>query len=106
MHTASRISLLVLSLLVGGGGVMGYLKAQSKASLISGVISAALLAVAYYVSGRNWEQGLIFGGVISALLCVVFGIRLKKTGKMMPSGMLLGLCAAELIFIVVSIVTK
>lgn len=106
MHNAARISLLVLCLLVGGGGIMGYLKAQSKASLISGVVSAALLAVAYYVSGRNWEQGLIFGAVICALLCVVFAIRLKKTGKVMPAGALLGLSAAELALLVAALLTK
>lgn len=89
MVDAARITMLILCVLVAVGGIFGYLKAQSKASLISGVISGALLGAAYYVSGRNASQGMIMGAVICGLLCIVFGIRLKKTGKFMPAGLLL-----------------
>lgn len=96
MVEAARISMLILCVLVAVGGIFGFLKAQSKASLISGIISGTLLGAAYYVSGRNASQGMIMGAVICALLCIVFGIRLKKTGKFMPAGLLLILSAAEL----------
>ncbi len=106
MLVAAKISLLVLSILIAVGGIVGFLKAQSKASLISGVVSGGLLATAYSIAERNAEQGMIFGAVICALLCIVFGIRLKKTGKVMPSGMLLGLSALELVFLIVVVVTS
>lgn len=96
MLHAAKISMLVMCILVAGGGIMGYLKAQSKASLIAGIVSGALLGVAYYVAGRNASQGMIFGAVVCALLCIVFGVRFRKTKKFMPSGMLLVLCAVEL----------
>ena len=99
LYDIAKISLLVLSILVGAGGVFGFLKAQSKASLISGIISALLLVVAYSISERNVQQGLIMGAVVSVLLCIVFGIRLAKTKKFMPAGMLLALCGAESAFI-------
>ncbi len=98
-----RTSLLLLSILVGAGGVAGFLKAQSKASLIAGLVSATLLVVSYSISLRNAHWGLVAGAIICGLLVVVFGIRLKKTGKFMPSGMLLAVCGIELIALVVAL---
>lgn len=98
-----RTSLLILSILILAGGVAGFLKAQSKASLIAGLASAALLIVSYSISLRNAHWGLIAGAIICGLLTVVFGIRLKKTGKFMPSGMLLALCGIELVALVVAL---
>jgi uncharacterized membrane protein (UPF0136 family) len=101
--TAAKISMLVLAVLVAIGGMIGFLKAQSKASLISGVISGGFLATAYSIAGRNAQQGMIFGAVVCAVLCAVFGVRLRKTGKFMPAGMLLILCGIEMIFLCVAI---
>lgn len=99
LESAGKISLLILAIVVLLGGVAGFLKAKSKASLIAGLLSGALLAVAYSVSERNAQQGMLLGAAVSALLCVVFGIRLKKTKKFMPSGMLLVLCAIEVVLL-------
>jgi uncharacterized membrane protein (UPF0136 family) len=95
LSSIGKFSLLALSLLVGAGGVMGYVKAKSKASLISGLISATLLDAAFALSFFNAELGLMLGLVVAVALSVVFGIRLKKTGKFMPSGMLLAMCTIE-----------
>ncbi len=103
MHELARTSLLVYSIFIVIGGVLGYLKAQSKASLISGVISGALLATAYSVARRNLLQGTILGGVMTVLLCVVFLVRLRKTGKFMPAGLMLVISALELLFLTVAL---
>jgi uncharacterized membrane protein (UPF0136 family) len=99
----ARISLLVFSILVCAGGVVGFLKAKSKASLIAGLVSAALLALSYSISGRNVKQGLIMGAVVSALLCIMMGIRFGKTKKFMPAGMIAVLSLIETILIGVAI---
>ena len=99
LESVGKISLLILSIVISIGGVAGFLKAKSKASLAAGLISGGLLAVAYSVSERNAHQGMLLGAIICALLCVVFGIRLKKTKKFMPSGMLLALCALEFVML-------
>jgi uncharacterized membrane protein (UPF0136 family) len=84
-----QIVLLVFALLMLVGGLMGYKAAGSTASLIAGVASAVVLAIAYFVSRAAPVPGFWLGAATSLALAVVFGMRLAKTGKMMPSGMLL-----------------
>jgi uncharacterized membrane protein (UPF0136 family) len=71
------------------GGIMGYVKAKSQASLISGLVSGSLLILAgiAQLMGQSW--GLILAAAISAALAIVFVIRLVKTRKFMPAGMLI-----------------
>ncbi len=66
------------------GGVAGFLKARSKASLIASVASAIPLAVAAAGILPFWVVPLVL-----VSLMVVFAKRLATTRKFMPSGMLL-----------------
>lgn len=66
------------------GGVIGFVKAGSKISLIASVASAIPLALT--AAGiLSW----VVAPVVLGLLVVQFIIRLAKTRKFMPSGMLL-----------------
>ncbi|MBE9185877.1 hypothetical protein IQ270_14535 [Microcoleus sp. LEGE 07076] len=71
------------------GGIIGYIKAKSQASLISGLISGSLLIFAgsAQLMGQSW--GLTLAAAISAVLVIVFILRLVKTRKFMPAGMLI-----------------
>jgi uncharacterized membrane protein (UPF0136 family) len=75
----------IILLLVGG--LIGFLKAGSKVSLISSSISAALLIVSITVLRPEFARPM--ADVIMAALLVVFAMRLAKTRKFMPSGMML-----------------
>src|SRR5690242_11892241 len=78
------------------GGLIGFLKAGSKISLITSTIAAALLVITA-ISGllaAQLRRGM--ADVIMAALLVVFGIRLTKTKKFMPSGLMLVLTLAAL----------
>ncbi len=66
------------------GGVVGFLKARSKASLIASVASAIPLALAASGLLPFWVVPLVLGSLV-----VVFAKRLATTRKFMPSGMLL-----------------
>ncbi len=66
------------------GGVVGFLKARSKASLIASVGSAIPLALAAAGILPFWVVPLVLGS-----LMVIFAKRLATTRKFMPSGMLL-----------------
>jgi uncharacterized membrane protein (UPF0136 family) len=71
------------------GGIIGYTKSQSKISLISGSISGILLIVAGIVQlgGQPWGQYVAIG--IVGLLIATFIVRLIKTGKFMPAGLMI-----------------
>lgn len=79
------------------GGLFGFFKAGSKISLITSAVSAALLILTTLrtVFQPNFRQAA--AEIIMALLLVVFAIRLTKTKKFMPSGMMLALTVVALV---------
>ncbi len=68
---------------------------KSKASIIAGTVSAVLLAVCAWVAYRHLNRGSIYACLLTAILEGIFIVRLVKTRKFMPSGMLIILCLAE-----------
>jgi len=67
------------------GGLIGFFKAGSKPSLIASVgFAAALILCALKVIFQPYVADLLL-----AALLVVFGLRLSKTRKFMPSGLML-----------------
>ena len=83
----------IILLLVGG--LIGFFKGISNISLITSAVAAALLVLTRSgifdpAVARN------LANVIMAALLVVFAIRLTKTKKFMPSGLMLVLTAAAL----------
>ena len=95
-------TLLVYGVLMVLGGLMG-LRAGSKTSLYAGAGSGVLLLVAWYVSRVNLAAGLWLGLVLTVLLAATFVGRWKKTGKFMPSGMLLLLSLVALVLLATSV---
>ena len=67
------------------GGLIGYLKAKSKISLIMSAVFAAALSLC--------AAGIVFqyymADILLALLIVVFALRVAKTKKFMPGGLML-----------------
>jgi uncharacterized membrane protein (UPF0136 family) len=84
--------LCVYIVLLLAGGAMGLVKAGSKISLITSAIFALLLGLCVLGIIRPFYVA----DVLVGLLLVVFGIRLAKTGKFMPSGLMLALSAVVL----------
>jgi len=93
----AKWGVLALAVLVAAGGIIGFVKAKSKASLIAGGISGALLAVAFVISLSQAVAGLIMADLVALIVGIMFLFRLRKTGKFMPSGLLLILCAISVI---------
>lgn len=86
MHGIAVTALWIFIALLVAGGLVGFLKARSKASLIASLGSAIPLTLV----ALGHLPGVVAIGVL-ALLQAVFFMRLRKTGKFMPSGLLLGL---------------
>jgi uncharacterized membrane protein (UPF0136 family) len=84
-----QITLSVYAVLLGIGGLMGYLKAGSRPSLIAGSISALVALGAVGLSAVYPRLGVPLGLLLSITLFVMFGYRYAvKTRKFMPSGLL------------------
>lgn len=80
--------ILLYALLVLAGGILGYVKARSKPSLISGVVSGIALAIAWYISLQNPLVGFPLAALFALGLLIVFAIRFRKTNKFMPAGLM------------------
>lgn len=98
---------LVFGVLTILGGVMGFVKAGSKASLIAGGVSGALILVAAgLVMTGHVQNGLILGLVVSSLLEVRFFPAFVKTKKIMPAGMMTALSMAGTLLSILALVFK
>jgi uncharacterized membrane protein (UPF0136 family) len=78
------------------GGLIGFFKAKSKVSLLTSAVFAAVLVLAILPGVFQPAIVRILVNVILALLLVVFAVRLAKTKKIMPSGLMLVVTIAAL----------
>lgn len=75
--TVTQIVVLIYGIFTLVGGIIGFLKAHSKASLIAGSISGILLLICANGIGKG---NTVFY-VIASLVSLVLGIRFFKTWK-------------------------
>ncbi|XP_068668084.1 protein FATTY ACID EXPORT 6-like [Aristolochia californica] len=98
-------------LIVLAGGVMGYLKRGSTASLAGGAGSGILLLIAGILtlkaSGKrkNSYFGMILETVVAVVLTSVMGQRYIQTSKIMPAGVVTGLSALMTAFYLYKLAT-
>jgi|ERR1017187_5831745 uncharacterized membrane protein (UPF0136 family) len=88
MHNFAGTVLWIYIVLLLIGGLIGFLKAKSKVSLITSAVFAAVLVLTQtgIFDPRVARQ---LANVLMAVLLVVFAVRLAKTKKFMPSGLML-----------------
>jgi uncharacterized membrane protein (UPF0136 family) len=89
--TPNKVLWIYIVLLVIGG-LIGFLKGKSKVSLIMSVLFAAALSLcaADLITVRHAAD------VLLVALLVVFSLRLVKTKKFMPAGLMLVITIAAL----------
>ena len=88
----SNLILWIYIVLLVAGGLAGFLKAGSKVSLIMSLAFAALLSL----SATGILNVPHLADILLAALLVVFGIRLAKTKKFMPAGLMIVMTVAAL----------
>jgi uncharacterized membrane protein (UPF0136 family) len=92
--TNDQIVLLVYTILLELGGVMGFAKAGSKASLIaSSVFALVLLLFVFNI------LPIAYSWIVLVCLLAFFGRRLARTRKFMPSGMMVILSIVALVLL-------
>lgn len=92
------------SLLLAIGGIMGYFKKGSIVSLAGGVGSATILAILATISLKNYKVGkqckitTFLSFMVSSGLSYIMWLRFNKSGKLMPSGLVLFLSLTMSLF--------
>jgi uncharacterized membrane protein (UPF0136 family) len=102
----AKIYFIIFGLLTIVGGVIGFVKAGSTASIIAGSISGILLFLAAFLLPQNLAVALILAGVVSILLAGRFVPAFLKTGQAMPAGLMSVLSALGVIVAIVAWIKK
>ncbi|MEY2518536.1 MAG: hypothetical protein QOF24_295 [Verrucomicrobiota bacterium] len=102
----AKIYFIIFGLLTIVGGVIGFVKAGSTASIIAGSISGIALIVAAYLLPGNLVLGLAIAGLVSILLAGKFIPAFLKTGQVMPAGLMSLLSVIGLILAIVAWIKK
>lgn len=93
MHNMANLVLWIYIVLLFIGGLIGYLKAGSKISLLTSAAFAAVLILC--------DIGFIFqrnvADIVLVILLVFFAFRLTKSKKFVPNGMMAVLTLVALV---------
>ena len=81
--------ILVYGCLVALGGILGYLKAKSNMSLISGLVSGVALLATWFFARTTPTTGLGLATLIAGILLIIFIVRFVRTRKFMPAGLMM-----------------
>jgi uncharacterized membrane protein (UPF0136 family) len=96
MHNFATWIVWIYILLLLIGGLIGFYRGKSKASLITSAVFAAVLALTTLPGVFQPAFALVLANTAMAVLLVVFAIRLGQTRKFMPSGLMLVVTAVAL----------
>jgi uncharacterized membrane protein (UPF0136 family) len=88
MIGAAKIYFILFGVLTILGGIMGYVKASSTASILAGSIAGVALLVGAFLLPAYLVAGLLIILLVSLLLAGRFVPAFISTGKAMPAGMM------------------
>lgn len=107
MFSLVRAYFFVFGLLSIAGGVMGFVKAKSRPSLIAGGLAGVLLIVAGYLMGASASlAGPILAMGLSLALAGRFVPAFVRTKKVMPAGMMATLSVIGAVLLVLYLLQK
>lgn len=103
---AAKIYFIIFGVLTVAGGVVGYVKAGSMASIIAGSITGVLLLVAAFLLPEHRAIGLATAFIVSLLLAAQFVPKFIQTGRIMPAGTMSVLSVIGIIVAIIAWVKK
>ncbi|PYL07534.1 MAG: hypothetical protein DME33_10280 [Verrucomicrobia bacterium] len=103
---ATKIYFIVFGVLTIVGGIIGYVKAGSVASIIAGAVTGVLLLVGAFLLPEHRAAGLAIALIISLLLAAQFIPKFLRTSRFMPAGIMSVLSVIGIIAAIVAWVKK
>ena len=103
---AFQVALLLYAVVSAAGGIMGYVSAQSMASLVNGLVAAVILLIGLAVSFKNPPAGFGLSAGVAIALAVFFAYRFFTTGKWMPGGITMILSAVAFVLMALAALRK
>jgi uncharacterized membrane protein (UPF0136 family) len=91
---AGLLAIGLYAALLMWGGVTGYRRAGSQASLIAGTVTSFIALIALLFGLMDFRLGFELGAILALLMAIFFGIRYAKTRKPMPAAVLAGVSLA------------
>lgn len=98
----TKVYYLVFAILTILGGIMGYVKAKSVVSIISGTISGAILIVASLLLPEHPISGGVTGLCVSVLLAGKFVPDYIHKKAFVPAGLMAFLSVASIIITILA----
>ncbi len=93
----------IYAVLLAVGGVMGFVKARSRPSLISGLVSAAAAVGALVLSRMQYSFGVPLGATLAIALFLFFGYRYALRNRLfMPNGFMAVVSFVVLVVMVIA----
>lgn len=89
MHDIATKAFWAYIILLLAGGLFGFFKGRSKISLVTSVVFAVLLILTTFDSIFKPQFANGLANALLIALIVVFTIRLAKTKKFIPAGLML-----------------
>jgi uncharacterized membrane protein (UPF0136 family) len=99
MHLNATLILWIYIVLLFVGGLIGFLKAGSKISLITSACFAGILILCNVGLIFQPDMANILKTAVLVFLMVFFAFRLTKTKKFMPSGLMAVLSLVTLVLL-------
>lgn len=103
---SAKIYFIIFGVLTVAGGVVGYVKAGSVASIIAGSVTGVLLLVAAFLLPEHRAIGLATAFIVSLLLAAQFVPKFIQTGRIMPAGTMSVLSVIGIIVAIIAWVKK
>ena len=99
MDKISTMISVIYSIMLIGGGFMGFVKAHSKWSLITGLISGLFILLSTKIGSKNPKAAYLFIASISLVLAIFFSVRYAGSHAFMPAGLMVILSSVTYIFV-------
>ena len=102
----AAVATLTYALLVLAGGLMGYLQANSMASLLDGLLFGTGFLITGWLVWRDSMTAGYVSGFMILLLALYFGYRFISTDQFLPGGIMLITSFLTLFFLLLGLFLK